>query len=325
MQHRRVPPVPGHPQRRRRGRRGPRRGPAAGPGTASWPGAASARRYGWRSPPRSRDQMLDLLVRELDMDDQDVLRVPGLLDLSALWQVLRRVRPARPQGPAVRAGHPPPAGRGRGAAQRLRDPARRRRPRAPPVPLLRHQRAALHRAGRRRPAGAGHQADALPHQRRLADRRRAHRRGRGRQAGGGAGRGEGPLRRGGQHRLGAHAGTGRLPRRVRPGRPEDALQDRAGGAPGGRPDPPLLPHRHRQLPPEDRPALRGPRPAHRRPGGRRGPDRPVQRSDRATAGRRRTGGCWWRRRACAAGWSSGIEEQTRTGPRRRPRPWCSSR
>ena len=36
--------------------------------------------------------------------------------------------------------------------------------------------------------------------------------------------------------------------------PQDALQDRAGGAPGGRRDPPLLPHRHRQLQPQDRAA-----------------------------------------------------------------------
>ncbi|MFF5293479.1 RNA degradosome polyphosphate kinase [Paractinoplanes globisporus] len=33
------------------------------------------------------DHVLDTLVRELDMDSQDVQRVPGLLDLSALWQV----------------------------------------------------------------------------------------------------------------------------------------------------------------------------------------------------------------------------------------------
>ncbi len=33
------------------------------------------------------DHVLDLLARELDMNDQDVLRVPSLLDLSALWQV----------------------------------------------------------------------------------------------------------------------------------------------------------------------------------------------------------------------------------------------
>ena len=38
-----------------------------------------------------------------------------------------------------------------------------------------------------------------------------------------------------------------------------------GGPPGGRRAAPLLPHRHRQLQPEDGPALRGPRPADLRP------------------------------------------------------------
>ncbi|WP_341719501.1 RNA degradosome polyphosphate kinase [Micromonospora sp. FIMYZ51] len=33
------------------------------------------------------DHMLELLIRELDMNPQDVLRVRGLLDLSALWQL----------------------------------------------------------------------------------------------------------------------------------------------------------------------------------------------------------------------------------------------
>ncbi|GAB1694004.1 RNA degradosome polyphosphate kinase [Krasilnikovia sp. M28-CT-15] len=33
------------------------------------------------------DHVLDLLTRELEMESEDVLRVPGLLDLSALWQV----------------------------------------------------------------------------------------------------------------------------------------------------------------------------------------------------------------------------------------------
>jgi polyphosphate kinase len=33
------------------------------------------------------DHVLELLVRELDMDQHDVLRIPGVLDLSALWQV----------------------------------------------------------------------------------------------------------------------------------------------------------------------------------------------------------------------------------------------
>ena len=53
------------------------------------------------------------------------------------------------------------------------------------------------------------------------------------------------------------------PRGLRPGRPEDPLQDGPGRAPGGRRHPPLLPHRHRQLQLQHGPPLRGPRPAHR--------------------------------------------------------------
>ncbi|MFC3504981.1 RNA degradosome polyphosphate kinase [Micromonospora krabiensis] len=53
------------------------------------------------------DHMLELLVRELDMDDQDVLRVPGLLDLSALWQLYGEAdRPDLKDKPFVPATHP---------------------------------------------------------------------------------------------------------------------------------------------------------------------------------------------------------------------------
>src|SRR3954468_24300927 len=53
------------------------------------------------------DHVLDLLVRELDMDSQDVLRVPGLLDLSALWQVFGDCdRPDLKDRPFVPATHP---------------------------------------------------------------------------------------------------------------------------------------------------------------------------------------------------------------------------
>jgi polyphosphate kinase len=40
------------------------------------------------------DHVLELLVRELDMDSHDVIRIPGLLDLSALWQVYEQVERA---------------------------------------------------------------------------------------------------------------------------------------------------------------------------------------------------------------------------------------
>jgi polyphosphate kinase len=53
------------------------------------------------------DHVLELLVRELDMDGHDVLRVPGLLDLSALWQVYDGVeRPDLKDRPFVPATHP---------------------------------------------------------------------------------------------------------------------------------------------------------------------------------------------------------------------------
>ncbi|SCG62762.1 polyphosphate kinase [Micromonospora humi] len=53
------------------------------------------------------DHMLELLVRELDMDDHDVLRVRGLLDLSALWQVYGEAdRPDLKDRPFVPATHP---------------------------------------------------------------------------------------------------------------------------------------------------------------------------------------------------------------------------
>ncbi|MEV0002045.1 RNA degradosome polyphosphate kinase [Micromonospora sp. NPDC050980] len=53
------------------------------------------------------DHMLELLVRELDVDDHDVLRVRGLLDLSALWQVYGEAdRPELKDRPFVPATHP---------------------------------------------------------------------------------------------------------------------------------------------------------------------------------------------------------------------------
>jgi polyphosphate kinase len=53
------------------------------------------------------DHVLSLLVRELDMDPEDVLRVPGLLDLSALWQIYDECdRPDLKDRPFVPATHP---------------------------------------------------------------------------------------------------------------------------------------------------------------------------------------------------------------------------
>jgi polyphosphate kinase len=53
------------------------------------------------------EQMLETLVHELDMDSHDVIRVPGLLDLSSLWQVYDAVdRPSLKDRPFVPSTHP---------------------------------------------------------------------------------------------------------------------------------------------------------------------------------------------------------------------------
>jgi polyphosphate kinase len=52
------------------------------------------------------DAVVDLLVDEIDVEASDVQRVPGLLDLSALWQVYDIDRPALKERPFVPATHP---------------------------------------------------------------------------------------------------------------------------------------------------------------------------------------------------------------------------
>jgi polyphosphate kinase len=51
-------------------------------------------------------QVLNLLINEIDVDPDDVLYVPGLLDLTALWQVYEVDRPALKDRPFVPATHP---------------------------------------------------------------------------------------------------------------------------------------------------------------------------------------------------------------------------
>ena len=108
------------------------------------------------------DDMLSLLLRELEVAQEDVVVVRALLDAVVPVAALRG-GPQGTQGPAVRARHPPRVRRARDAQERVRHAARGRRAGAPPVRLLLHQRAALHRAGRGRPEGAGDQADPVPH------------------------------------------------------------------------------------------------------------------------------------------------------------------
>ncbi|HKP44642.1 MAG TPA: RNA degradosome polyphosphate kinase [Mycobacterium sp.] len=52
------------------------------------------------------ESMLELLLRELDVDPGDVIEVPGLLDLSSLWQVYGVDRPALKDPPFVPATPP---------------------------------------------------------------------------------------------------------------------------------------------------------------------------------------------------------------------------
>ena len=51
------------------------------------------------------EHMLELLLRELDVDPSDVIQVPGLLDLSCLWQVYGVDRPHLKDAPFVPATH----------------------------------------------------------------------------------------------------------------------------------------------------------------------------------------------------------------------------
>ena len=98
----RMPRLPGHAQRGPGGRGGPRRRPAAGAGARAGPPPV-------RPPVRlevvdtTSSHVLELLLRELDVDPHDVT-VPGLLDLTALWQLVGVDRP-HPQGRAVPPGH----------------------------------------------------------------------------------------------------------------------------------------------------------------------------------------------------------------------------
>jgi polyphosphate kinase len=52
------------------------------------------------------DEVLDLLVSEIDVSPEDVQRIPGLLDLSSLWQVYDIDRPVLKDRPFVPATHP---------------------------------------------------------------------------------------------------------------------------------------------------------------------------------------------------------------------------
>jgi polyphosphate kinase len=52
------------------------------------------------------EEILRLLINEIDVQPDDVLTVPGLLDLTSLWQVYDLDRPALKERPFVPATHP---------------------------------------------------------------------------------------------------------------------------------------------------------------------------------------------------------------------------
>ncbi len=67
------------------------------------------------------EHMLGLLLRELDVNPGDVINLPGLLDLSALWQVYAVDRPALKDPPFVPATHPAFGETGKSIFATLRD------------------------------------------------------------------------------------------------------------------------------------------------------------------------------------------------------------
>ncbi|MFM9032784.1 MAG: RNA degradosome polyphosphate kinase [Mycobacterium sp.] len=67
------------------------------------------------------EYMLGLLLRELDVNPGDVVQVPGLLDLSALWQIYAVDRPALKDRPFVPATHPAFGDTGKSIFATLRD------------------------------------------------------------------------------------------------------------------------------------------------------------------------------------------------------------
>ena len=141
---------------------------------------------------------------------------------------------------------------------------------------------------RGRPEGARDQDHPLPRGGQLAARAHARARRGERQAGHRARRAQGPLRRGGQHPVGARPrGVGRA-RRLRRARAQDPREGLPRRAPRGRRDSAATSTSATgNYNPITRAALHRPLLLHRPPGDRRGRHRPLQPAHRATASRRR--------------------------------------
>jgi polyphosphate kinase len=157
----RPPPVPGHPQRRPGGRGGPRRGPAAG-----LERELARRRFGPAVRLEVAEPMdptiLDVLVSELEVEPPTWSTCPACWTWPRCGSSTASTGPSSRTSPFVPATHPR-LSEGETPKSVFATLREGDVPGPPPVPLVRDQRAALHRAGRRRPERAGDQADAVPH------------------------------------------------------------------------------------------------------------------------------------------------------------------
>ena len=228
------------------------------------------------------ERVLDLLLGELDVDPADAVEVPGLLDLSSLWQLYGLDRPTLKDPPFVPATNPAFAEgeTPKSVFATLRDgdvllhhpyesfatTVQRFIEQAAADPHVLAIKQTLYRTSGDSPivdalisaAAAGKQVVALVEIKARFDEQANISWAKA------------------LERAGVHVVYGLVGLKTHC---KTALVVRQEGN-----DPaPLLPYRHRQLQPEDRPHLRGPRPADRRPGHRRRPHRPVQRAHRLLA------------------------------------------
>ena len=216
--------------------------------------AASARWSGSRSTPSIERAPARPAVAALDIAADEVYEVDGLLGLADLWDVAGALRPRRPALPAVQPASPR---RGCCSARRARRATCSRRSASGDI-LVHHPydsfttsverfvkqavydpdvlaiKQTVYRTSADSPlvpalieaAERGKQAVCMVELKARFDEQR-------------------------QHPLGEEARAGRRPRRLRDPGPEDARQVHPRRPPRGRRRPPLRPHRHRQLQPED--------------------------------------------------------------------------
>ena len=204
-----------------------------------------------------RDPPAACSTRDSRWTAADIYRIPGPLDIRALLALVDlpaledlRDPPLKPL-PSVEVPRETASSRSSRSATSASTT-----PTSPSTPWC-----AFVTPGGRRPGRARDQADALPHERRLAPRAGPGPGGGERQAGHGAGGADGPLRRAANIRWARRPGGGGGPRHLRHPRVQDPRQDLPGRAPRAPGHPALRPPRHRQLQRPHRAALHRLRPA----------------------------------------------------------------